>query len=125
MILLLNLLKAFGIDIPARFAEAKAHVERQVEDAADQAKHVVQDAVVTAAVASCAAVTVIAALAIGLLALALWVADYYGPFPALGVVGGILVLATVILAAVQWEGSGCRDEPDPAPWSRSHQPRVR
>jgi hypothetical protein len=99
LILLLNLLKAFGIDIPARFAEAKAHVERQVEDAADQAKHVVQDAVVTAALVSCAVVTAVAALAFGLVALALWVADYYGPFTALVVVGGILVLAAVVLAA--------------------------
>jgi hypothetical protein len=71
-----------------------------VGDAADQAKHVVQDAVVSAALVSCAAVAAVAAIAIGLVALARWVADYYGPFTALGVVGGILVLATVILVAV-------------------------
>jgi len=32
--LFLNLLKAFGLDIPARVAELKARVEQRVEDAA-------------------------------------------------------------------------------------------
>jgi len=98
--LLLNLLKAFGLDIPARVAELKARIEQRVEDAADQAVHVVQDIAVTVALVCCAAITALAAIAVGLVALARWVADLYGPFAGLAAVGGILLLVTVILAVV-------------------------
>jgi ElaB/YqjD/DUF883 family membrane-anchored ribosome-binding protein len=98
--LLLNLLKAFGLDIPARVAELKARIEQRVEDAADQAVHVVQDVAVTVALVCCAAITALAAIAVGLVALARWVADLYGPFAGLAAVGGILLLVTVILAVV-------------------------
>jgi ElaB/YqjD/DUF883 family membrane-anchored ribosome-binding protein len=98
--LLLNLLKAFGLDIPARVAELKARIEQRVEDAADQAVHVVQDIAVTVALVCCAAITALAAIAVGLVALARWVADLYGPFAGLAAVGGLLLLVTVILAVV-------------------------
>jgi ElaB/YqjD/DUF883 family membrane-anchored ribosome-binding protein len=98
--LLLNLLKVFGLDIPARVAELKARIEQRVEDAADQAVHVVQDIAVTVALVCCAAITALAAIAVGLVALARWVADLYGPFAGLAAVGGLLLLVTVILAVV-------------------------
>ena len=100
MTLLLNLLKAFGLDIPARVAELKARIEQRVEDAADQAVHVVQDIAVTVALVCCAAITALAAIAVGLVALARWVADLYGPFAGLAAVGGLLLLVTVIFAVV-------------------------
>ena len=100
MTLLLNLLKVFGLDIPARVAELKARIEQRVEDAADQAVHVVQDIAVTVALVCCAAITALAAIAVGLVALARWVADLYGPFAGLAAVGGLLLLVTVILAVV-------------------------
>ena len=100
MTLLLNLLKAFGLDIPARVAELKARIEQRVEDAADQAVHVVQDIAVTVALVCCAAITALAAIAVGLVALARWVADLYGPFAGLAAVGGLLLVVTVILAVV-------------------------
>ena len=100
MTLFLNLLKAFGLDIPARVAELKARIEQRVEDAADQAVHVVQDIAVTVALVCCAAITALAAIAVGLVALARWVADLYGPFAGLAAVGGLLLLVTVILAVV-------------------------
>jgi len=98
--LLLNLLKVLGLDIPARVAELKARIEQRVEDAADQAVHVVQDIAVTVALVCCAAITALAAIAVGLVALARWVADLYGPFAGLAAVGGLLLLVTVILAVV-------------------------
>ena len=98
--LFLNLLKAFGLDIPARVAELKARIEQRVEDAADQAVHVVQDIAVTVALVCCAAITALAAIAVGLVALARWVADLYGPFAGLAAVGGLLLVVTVILAVV-------------------------
>ena len=98
--LFLNLLKAFGLDIPARVAELKARIEQRVEDTADQAVHVVQDIAVTVALVCCAAITALAAIAVGLVALARWVADLYGPFAGLAAVGGLLLLVTVILAVV-------------------------
>ena len=100
MTLLLNLLKAFGLDIPARVAELEARIEQRVEDAADQAVHVVQDIAVTVALVCCAAITALAAIAVGLVALTRWVADLYGPFAGLAAVGGLLLLVTVILAVV-------------------------
>ena len=50
-----------------------------MEDAADQAVHVVQDVAVTVALVCCAAITALAAIAVGLVALAQWVADLYRP----------------------------------------------
>ena len=100
MLLLFNLLKAFGLDIPARIAELRARIEHRVEDAAEQALHVVQDIVVTVALISCAAITALAAIAVGLVALARWVSDLYGPFAGLAAVGGLLLLVTVILVVV-------------------------
>ena len=100
MLLIFNVLKAFGLDIPARFAELKARIEHRVEDATDQTLHVARDIAVTVALVCCAAVTALAAIAIGLVALARWVADLYGPFAGLAAVGGILLLVTVILVVV-------------------------
>ena len=100
MLLLFNLLKMFGLDIPARFAELKARIEHRVEDAADQALRVVRDIVVTVALICCAAITGLAAIAVGLVALARWVADLYGPFAGLAAVGGLLLAVTVILVVL-------------------------
>ncbi len=100
MQLLFNLLKAFGLDIPARIAELKARIEHRVEDAAEQALHVVRDIVVTVALIGCAAITALAAIAVGLVALARWISDLYGPFAGLAAVGGLLLLVTVILVVV-------------------------
>jgi ElaB/YqjD/DUF883 family membrane-anchored ribosome-binding protein len=97
---LLNLLKAFGLDIPARLAELRVRVEQRVEDAANQAMRVVRDIVVTLALICCAAITALAAIAVGLVALARWVADLYGPFAGLAAVGGLLLLVTVVLVIV-------------------------
>jgi ElaB/YqjD/DUF883 family membrane-anchored ribosome-binding protein len=55
---------------------------------------------VTVALVCCAAITALAAIAVGLVALARWVADLYGPFAGLAAVGGLLLLVTVILAVV-------------------------
>ena len=100
MQLLFTLLKAFGLDIPARFAELKARIEHRVEDATEQALHVVRDIVITVALMCCAAITALAAIAVGLVALARWVSDLYGPFAGLAAVGGLLLLVTVILVVV-------------------------
>jgi hypothetical protein len=105
MLLLLRLLKALGFDIPARLAELRTRVERRVEQATEDAKEAIAAVVVTAALAIVATITAIAAIAIGFAALYRWVANSYGPFAGLGVVGGILLLITVILGATIWARS--------------------
>jgi hypothetical protein len=96
--MLFNILKLFGLDIPAKIDAAKASLELRVEQATDQVKQVAQGAAVIAALSAFAAVTGVMAVGVGLLALYRWTADAYGPDAGLGVVGTILFMATVILA---------------------------
>ena len=100
--MLFNLLKAFGIDIPARIEELRLKVEQRVERAADQAKHVAQDVAMTAALAGIAAVAAAAAIAIGLAALFHWVAETEGVYAAYSVIGGILLAVTAGLGGAAW-----------------------
>jgi hypothetical protein len=110
MLLLLRLLKVLGLDIPARLAELRTRVEHRVEQATAEAKNAIAAAAVTAVLAIVAAITAVAAIAIGFAALYRIVADSYGAQAGFGVVGGILLLITIILAAVVWT----RSQPKPS-----------
>jgi hypothetical protein len=101
----LRLLKALGLDIPARIAELQQLAERRVEKATDEAKATVQQAAVTAMVAVVAAIAAAAALAIGLVALDRWLAENYGAYVGYGVVALILVVASGIFGAIAWTRS--------------------
>jgi hypothetical protein len=97
-LILFKILKLFGLDVPAKIEAAKASLERRVEQAADHVKKVAVEAAVIAALSVIASITAAMAVGVGLIALYRWTADAYSAYAALGVVGAILVVATVILA---------------------------
>jgi hypothetical protein len=96
--MLFNILKRFGLDIPAKIEAVKASFELRVEQATDHVKQVAREAAIIGTLSALAAMTAAMAAGVGLIALYRWTTDAYGPYAALGVVGVILVTATVTLA---------------------------
>jgi hypothetical protein len=96
--MLFNILKLFGLDIGAKIKAVKASFELRVEQATDHVKQVAQQAAIIGALSAFATITATMAAGVGLIALYSWTADAYGPYAGLGVVGVILVAATVALA---------------------------
>jgi len=96
--MLFKVLKLFGLDIPAKIEAAKASLELHVAQATDHVKQVAQEAAVIAALSAFAALAAAMAAGVGLIALYRWTADAYGVYAGLGVVGAILLAATVIFA---------------------------
>jgi hypothetical protein len=95
--MLFKILKLFGLDVPARVAVAKSVIEQRAEEVAQYAGHTVQTAAVIAALSALAGVLGALAVGVGLYALYRLDADSYGVYAGLGVVGGVLVAATLIL----------------------------
>jgi hypothetical protein len=95
--ILLKLLKLFGIDVPGRIARLQARFEQRVEVARDQVRQAAQIAAVVAALSAIAGVAVLAAAGVGLVALYRWVVLSYGQFYGLAAVGGVLILIAIIL----------------------------
>jgi hypothetical protein len=96
--ILLRLLKLFGIDVPARIAQLQARFEQRVEVARDQVRQAAQVAAVVAALSALAGLAVLSAAGVGLVALYRWVQLSYGDFYGLAAVGGVLILIALILA---------------------------
>jgi hypothetical protein len=90
-LILFNILKLFGLDIPAKIEAVKANLELRVEQATNQVKQVAQEAAVIAVFSAIATITGAMALGVGLIAFYRWAADAYGAYAGLGVVGAILV----------------------------------
>jgi hypothetical protein len=93
--MLFQLLKSFGLDLPATIAEALAELERRLVAQASGAGLLV-------ALCALAGGAALGALAVGLIALDHWVALAYGPFTGYAVTGGLLLGATLILLAAAW-----------------------
>jgi hypothetical protein len=110
--ILLRLLKLFGIDVPARIAQLQARFEQRVEVARDQVRQAAQIAAVVAALSALAGLAVLAAAGVGLVALYSWVQLSYGQFYGLAAVGGVLILIAIILItgaileAKSWSAEG-------------------
>ena len=99
--MLFKLLKLFGLDVPAKVAAAKLVIEQRAEEVAQYVGQTVQTSAVIAALSALAGV--LGAMAVGgLYALYLVDADAYGVYAGLGVVGGVLVAAVLILLLVVW-----------------------
>ena len=95
--MLFKVLKLFGLDVPAKVAAAKAVIEQRAEEVAQYAGQTVQTAAVIAALSALAGVLGAMAVGVGLYALYRVDADSYGVYAGLGVVGGVLVAAALIL----------------------------
>jgi hypothetical protein len=114
--ILLRLLKLFGIDVPARIAQLQATFEQRVEVAKDQVRQAAQTAAVVAVLSALAGLAVLSAAGVGLVALYRWVLLSYGQFYGLAAVGGVLILIAIILfagailEAKSWSGEGAADD---------------
>ena len=95
--MLFKIMKLFGLDVPAKVAEAKSVIEQRAEEVAEYAGQAVQTAAVMAALSALAGVLGAMAVGVGLYALYRVDADSYGVYAGLGVVGGVLVAAVLIL----------------------------
>jgi hypothetical protein len=95
--MLFKLLKLFGLDVPAKVAVAKSVIEQRAEEVAQYAGQTVQTAAVIAALSALAGVLGAMAVGVGLYAVYRVDADSYGVYAGLGVVGGALVAAALIL----------------------------
>jgi ABC-type multidrug transport system fused ATPase/permease subunit len=97
--MLFNILKLFGLDVPARIAEVRTEIEQRVELAKDHVKQAAQTAGLLAAMFVLAGLAALSALGVGLIALYHWVSLNYGQFYGFAAVGGVLILFAVILFA--------------------------
>lgn len=91
-----KILKLFGIDIPAKLAEARIELEERFEIAKDQVNWAAQEASVLATLFVIGGLAALAAFGIGLVALYRWVTIDYGEFYGLAAVGGVLFLIAAI-----------------------------
>jgi hypothetical protein len=119
--MLLSLLKALGLNIPARIASVQEFVERRVGRATDEVKAAIQQAVVTAMLAAVAGITAAAALSIGLVMLGRWVAENYGAYAGYGAVAALLALVSIVLGTLAWARSRpARQSPGEAAAAKLH-----
>jgi hypothetical protein len=95
--MLFKILKLFGLDVPDKVAAAKFAIEQRAEEMAEYVGQTIQTAAVIAALSAFAGVLGAIAVGVGLYALYLVDADRYGVYAGLGVVGGLLVAAALIL----------------------------
>ncbi len=95
--MLFKLLKLLGLDVRAKVAAAKSVIEQRAEEVAQYAGQTVQTASVIAALSALAGVLGAMAVGVGLYALYRVDAGTYGVYAGLGVVGGVLVAAALIL----------------------------
>jgi len=98
--MLFRLLKLFGIDIPGQIEALKLTVAQRVEEATERVKSAAQQAGLIASLYAVAGVALGIAIAMGLVALYVWVASLYGVYAGLGAVGGLLLMVAVILVAI-------------------------
>jgi hypothetical protein len=67
--MLFNILKLFGLDVPAKLEAAKTKLELRVERATGQIRQVAQEAAVIAVLSALATIICAAAFGVGLIAL--------------------------------------------------------
>jgi len=76
----------------------RADIDRQIGWAKEEAKRQRQHVLLVGILLGVAALAVLGAIAIGLIALHMWLTSRYGPFISLGIIGGgLLVLALILV----------------------------
>jgi hypothetical protein len=98
--MLFNILKLFGLDVPAKVDAAKAVIEQRVEEMADRAKHLALSSAIIVALATFAGLFCTMAIGVGLFALYRTETAIYGVNTALAVVAAVLVVAALVLVGV-------------------------
>jgi hypothetical protein len=95
-----NILKLVGIDVPARIEAAKLNVEHRVDEVVDRVRHAAMEAAVIAALTAIAVFAAALAMVVGLIALYDWESEVHGPFAGLGLDGALLVAVIAICGIV-------------------------
>ena len=98
--MLFEILKALGLDIPAKIDALKTNFNQRVEQTTAQVSKAAQQAAVLAALYALAAVAALLAIGVGFVALYLRVAEAYGVYAGLGVVCATLLVAAAILGTI-------------------------
>ncbi len=98
--MLFRILKLLGLDVPAQVEAAKTSLELRVEHAVSQGKRLAQKAAVIFALYALAGMTGVLAVGIGLIGLYRWASQEWGADTSLAIIGGVLVLLTVVFVAV-------------------------
>jgi hypothetical protein len=98
--MLFRILKLLGLDVPAQVEAAKTSLELRVEQAVSQGKWLAQKAAVIFALYTLAGMTGVLAVGIGLIGLYRWASQEWGADTSLAIIGGVLVLLTVVFVAV-------------------------
>ena len=96
--MILEILKALGLDVPAHINALKADIDERVERTTSQVSQAALEAAVLAVLYMLAAIAALLAVGVVLIAIFWWVSDNYGDYAGLGVVFVILALAALILA---------------------------
>jgi uncharacterized membrane protein YqjE len=112
--MLFKILKLFGIDLPARMAEARVDLEERFDLARDGVEHAAQRAAVLAMLFFLAALAALSAFGVSLIALYRWISSSYGQFYGLTAIGGVLLLIAVVMCTIaiskakSWRGENTR-----------------
>jgi hypothetical protein len=99
-LMLFNLLRLFGLDVPAKIEAAKADLELRVEQATDYVKQVAREAAMIAAFYLVATIAAASAAGIGLMAIYRWMTDDYGPYIGLATDGALLLAFAAVCAGL-------------------------
>jgi uncharacterized membrane protein len=112
--MLFKILKLFGIDLPARMAEARVDLEEGFDLAKDSVEHAAQRVAVLAMLFVLAALVALSAFGVSLVALYSWVSINYGQFYGLTAIGAVLLLIAIVMYAIaiskakSWRGENIR-----------------
>jgi hypothetical protein len=98
--MLLNILKALGLDIRGEIAAVKGQIGQRLDEVADRAKHVALTSAVIIALSTFAGLFCTMVIGIGLVALYRAETAIYGVETALAVVAAVLVIAALVLVGV-------------------------
>lgn len=112
--MLFNILKLFGIDLPAVMAETRVGIEERFDLAKDSLQETARTAAVLTLLFFLASVAALSAFGVGLMALYRWVSSNYGEFYGFAAIGGILfsIAAAMFASAMNkmnsWPGDSAR-----------------
>jgi hypothetical protein len=98
--MLFDILKAVGLDVRAKIAEARAEFDNRVELAKARVSRAVTTASMLAVLFVLSGLAALAAIGVGLGALYSWVAVHYGQFYGYAAVGVLLIVVSAVLATV-------------------------
>jgi ABC-type multidrug transport system fused ATPase/permease subunit len=97
--MLFQILKLFGINLPARMAEVRIDVEERFDLAKDSVEQAAQTAAVLGLLFFLAGLAALSVFGVGLIAFYSWVSSNYGQFYGLAAIGTVLLFIAIVMFA--------------------------